>query len=293
MLFSGDQLRIADFGLAKVMRHTMISATGSGSLYYAAPEQIHGYPCLASDVFSAGLVVYQMLSGELARWPFAWPFPGERGLRRKVPAGVVRWLRRSVHTDPRQRFADATEMRAALARMEPEIERALSPPAPRRRRRTKKLGAWRHVRFRECQKAFGKPLHLRFACSACAGPVSEHMAFCPWCASQKIRFAQDSRYPAYCPRCGGGMREEWRYCPWCWGPAFSDEPGSVRRDARYDRHCRHCRRPVVSGMRYCPWCHARDNRPVRMDALPDRCPHCKSSVVAAVWDNCPWCGGEL
>ncbi len=293
MLFPGDRLRIADFGLAKVMRHSMVSATGSGSVQYAAPEQIHGYPCFASDVFSAGLVVYEMLTGVLPTWPYRWPFDGETTLRKKVPRELVNLVRRSAHADHARRFHDATEMLAALERAQPAINKMLYPKPKPRRRKKPKLGLWRDVRFRECQKAFGKPLLLAFECPTCSGPISEHMTCCPWCRSKKTRQSEQSAWPAFCGRCGGGMREEWRYCPWCWGPAYSDEPGRVRGDKRYQTTCRACRRPMAHNMSYCPWCHAAEERPVRIAALADRCPHCKSSVVAALWDFCPWCTGRL
>ncbi|OGQ85349.1 MAG: hypothetical protein A2289_01320 [Deltaproteobacteria bacterium RIFOXYA12_FULL_58_15] len=292
MLYEGDRLRIADFGLAKIMRHTMISATGSGSILYAAPEQMHGYPCLASDVFSAGLIIFQMLTGSLPRWPFRWPFERHKVLVQLAPE-LVPIIRRAVRVDHRYRYADATRLRVALERVWPKIDKRLNPQVKKPRRRRPALGAWRDARFRECKNALGKSLGLHFNCPRCEGPIAENMRACPWCRSKTTRFAEASRWPLYCPRCNGGMREEWRFCPWCWGGAYADRPGKLRADSRYDMVCRSCKEPMQSGMRYCPWCHARHSKPVRIAALVDKCPQCKSAVALALWDFCPWCTEPL
>jgi serine/threonine-protein kinase len=292
MLFEGDVLRISDFGLAKVMRHTVVSATGSGTMMYVAPEQSAGYPAFASDVFSIGIICYQMFTARIPRWPYEWPFDGYTTLCSKAPKELVNIIKKAVRLDHRQRYRDADDMLAAFRRAQPAINRHFYPQK-KRRKRPKKLGAWREIRFRECQKAFGVRLFLRFRCPKCDGPISEHMSACPWCANEKLSFRDESEFPAFCPRCKRGMREEWRYCPWCWGPAFSPSAGNVRADRRYRATCGKCKRPQVEGMRYCPWCHARRTRPVQINELPDRCRHCKSSVVTALWDTCPWCTKPL
>jgi len=63
LLFPGNRLRLSDFGIAKVARRT-IQASGSGTVGYVAPEQAMGKPSFRSDVFSLGLILYRMLSGQ-------------------------------------------------------------------------------------------------------------------------------------------------------------------------------------------------------------------------------------
>lgn len=291
MLFPGGHLRLADFGLARVVKESMISATGSGTLLYLAPEQAHGYPCFASDVFSVGLVSYEMLTGVLPRWPFEWPFEGLDVLQSKVPGDVVRFIRRAIRRDYRSRFRNALDMLASFDRLQPVIKRFLAGDKPRRRQA--KLGTWREVRCREFRRAFGRLLFLRFACPDCNGPVSEHMTSCPWCPVDGLHYGETSEFPCYCSRCERGIRDEWRYCPWCWGPGFEGADGQVRPDPRYRGSCRTCRNPVIEGMRYCPWCHARCTRPARIAALPDRCRSCHGSVARDFWERCPWCTRSL
>jgi hypothetical protein len=292
MLYAGDKLRIADFGLARVAKHTMISATGSGSLLYIAPEQAHGYPCFASDVFSVGLICHQMLSGRLPRWPFEWPFEGEDVLRSKVPVELINVIRKATHLDHRHRYRDAGEMLAAFQRIASAVRKFLNPAAPPRRRR-RQLGAWRQLRFREFERAFGKLLHLHFECPDCRGPISEHMSACPWCGAGGLHFAERTEFPCFCSRCKRGLRHEWRFCPWCWGPSFPGAGGEVRPDPRYHGACRECDGPLIEGMHYCPWCHAKCSKPVRIAELADTCPRCKGSVARDFWEHCPWCSGRL
>lgn len=288
MLFKGDRVRIADFGLARVAKQSMISATGSGTLLYFAPEQAHGYPCFASDVFSLGLICHQMLTGRLPRWPFEWPFAGHEALQQKVPPEFIRLIRRAAHFDHNCRYHDAGEMLAAFRRVEPAIRKFLNPRSRRRRRRPK-LGTWRQIRFREFQRAFGKRLFLRFGCPDCGGPISEHMSCCPWCGTGGIQFGEDTEFPCFCDRCQRGLRNEWRYCPWCWGPGFDGASGRVQLDPRYRMWCRQCEKPLIEGMGYCPWCHAKCSQPVRIPELGGSCPRCKGAVSRDFWEYCPWC----
>lgn len=129
ILFPGDRVRLTDFGIARVAFRTM-SASGSGTVGYIAPEQAHGRPSKSSDVFSLGLILYQMLTHELPSWPFEWPPPGSTALRRKFPAEGIEIIRRAMEVDTRRRFADAPQMQRAFQRMKETLA-----TSPRRRRR--------------------------------------------------------------------------------------------------------------------------------------------------------------
>ena len=94
ILFQGNQLKLADFGFAKLSLRTL-KASGSGTIDYIAPEQAMGRPKFQSDVFSLGLVIYKLLTGELPEWPYEWPPPGYRRLRSRVKPPLVAWLRKA------------------------------------------------------------------------------------------------------------------------------------------------------------------------------------------------------
>lgn len=116
ILFANHHLKLADFGIAKVAQRTVRGA-GTGTVGYMAPEQAMGKPSLRSDVFSSGLILYRMLSGEWPEWPYPWPAPGYARLRRRVPPEMIAFLRRAIDPLPRKRFRDGEQMLALFERL--------------------------------------------------------------------------------------------------------------------------------------------------------------------------------
>ena len=108
ILFPDGRLRLADFGIAKFARKT-IQASASGSVGYMAPEQAMGKPSARSDVFSAGLVIHQLLTGKLPQWPFAWPTEGWQRLK-PHHQDLREFVRRGMEVEARKRFRDAVAM---------------------------------------------------------------------------------------------------------------------------------------------------------------------------------------
>src|SRR5690606_37318740 len=65
-----DEVRLLDFGIAKLLDTPDVGAEGTRTgvraftLHYAAPEQVRGEPVTTmTDVYSLGVVLYEMLSG--------------------------------------------------------------------------------------------------------------------------------------------------------------------------------------------------------------------------------------
>jgi serine/threonine protein kinase len=116
ILFAEGRLRLADFGIAKFARKT-IQGSASGSVGYMAPEQAMGRPSARSDVFSAGLVIHQLLTGKLPSWPFDWPAEGWDRLKRQHPE-LREFVRRSIEVDARKRFRDAAVMYRSFKRIQ-------------------------------------------------------------------------------------------------------------------------------------------------------------------------------
>ncbi len=161
VLISRDgTVKVTDFGLARLLgaSSAQLSATIAGTPTYMAPEQSRGQATPASDVYSAGVVLYEMLSG---RPPFEGDAPVELALQHlqdpppPLDAAVPAPLREIVFTaldkDPQQRFQDGGELAEALTRARVgETGRASgsgharSPAddAPRRPARTLVAPAW-------------------------------------------------------------------------------------------------------------------------------------------------------
>ena len=73
MVTSTGQIKVMDFGLAKLRGSVKLTKTSTtaGTLAYSSPEQIQGQKVdIRSDIFSFGVVLYEMLTGQL-------PFKGE------------------------------------------------------------------------------------------------------------------------------------------------------------------------------------------------------------------------
>ncbi|MGB7220577.1 MAG: protein kinase [Vicinamibacterales bacterium] len=67
-------VKVADFGTSRFLEIAAHGNTIIGSPPYMAPEQFHGKAVLASDLYSLGVTMYQMLTGVL---PYATPAPAD------------------------------------------------------------------------------------------------------------------------------------------------------------------------------------------------------------------------
>lgn len=127
------EVKLTDFGIAKAMSASGGEAsTLKGKVVYMAPEQITGAPVDGrTDLFSAGVTVYELLTGRR-------PFDGDNDaatLKRItlgecvplseqapfLPAGLTGVVDRLLAVDPKDRFQSATEVIDALARFSPSL----------------------------------------------------------------------------------------------------------------------------------------------------------------------------
>src|SRR3990172_899612 len=136
------EAKIADFGIALDAKGSALTQTGHslGTPPYMSPEQLLGARVdYRSDLFSLGLVLFEMLAG---RRPFAEEDPsGEALVRRieearrpplrKLAPETSRALARAVHrclrAKPKRRFASTAELRRAL---EHQLGQPPPPPPP-------------------------------------------------------------------------------------------------------------------------------------------------------------------
>jgi eukaryotic-like serine/threonine-protein kinase len=136
MLSSDGRVKVGDFGIARLAEGSTDGTAASivGTPRYMAPEQGRGRPTTsATDVYSVGVVLYEMLSGappftatsavELALLHLQEPPPP---LSPRLPTSLVQIVDRAVAKDPAQRYAGGAAMAEALleARQTLDAERA-------------------------------------------------------------------------------------------------------------------------------------------------------------------------
>jgi serine/threonine protein kinase len=70
ILLQGDTPRLADFGLSRILKTTQQSTNASGTPAYMSPEAFDGKKVIQSDIWAAGVIFYQLLTGNS-------PFPAK------------------------------------------------------------------------------------------------------------------------------------------------------------------------------------------------------------------------
>ena len=146
MVGSDGRVKVLDFGLAKLMEDPKdqgatslstqtLTKTGSalGTVTYMAPEQLKGKaPDQRADIFSLGIVLYQMASGQR-------PFRGETSaevissilrdapppvteLKLELPSHLGRIVKRCLEKNPNRRYQTAAELRNELEELKNEID---------------------------------------------------------------------------------------------------------------------------------------------------------------------------
>ncbi len=144
--------KLTDFGIARAARgpreHELI-----GTARYIAPERVAGEaPTERSDIYSLGLVAYELLAGrpayaemeteDLLRQRLDGPPPSLRSARVGVSDGVDRVVRRALARDPADRYAKAGYFAhdLLLATERGDATSVLAPPPPRPLRRGRGWG---------------------------------------------------------------------------------------------------------------------------------------------------------
>ncbi|HZD58480.1 MAG TPA: serine/threonine-protein kinase [Anaerolineales bacterium] len=128
------QVKVTGAGLSGLLSESGLSKTHVmiGGVGYISPEQARGKSLgPSSDIYSLGVVVFEMLSGRL---PFesndVWSLvrmharekpPDLRGLNPKVPAALAEITERALEKVPEDRFSSAAGMGAALSALEDEF----------------------------------------------------------------------------------------------------------------------------------------------------------------------------
>ena len=123
MILENGLVKIMDFGIAMAMNSTQLTQTNSvmGSVHYLPPEQANGKgSTLQSDIYSMGIVMYELLTGklpykgdnavEIALKHLKEPLPSIRDELPNIPQSVENIIIKATAKNPKNRYADAREM---------------------------------------------------------------------------------------------------------------------------------------------------------------------------------------
>src|SRR5690348_4803922 len=162
MVTSSGQVKVLDFGLAKLLDDTEAATAGIhrteltevgvpyGTATYAAPEQARGDRVdKRADIFSFGVLLYEMLTGT---WPFRGkttidvrhavlhdsPRPVEELRSSPIPARLQKIIDKALAKEPRDRFQNMDDFRHELRQVLHEVDatasggyQGLTPEPPR------------------------------------------------------------------------------------------------------------------------------------------------------------------
>jgi eukaryotic-like serine/threonine-protein kinase len=120
LVTEAGMLKVSDFGTSRFLEIAAHGTTVIGSPPYMAPEQFYGKAVFASDLYSIGVTMYQMLTGSL---PYESPAPGDlerlargdliaapRLKNGKIPKAINDIVMRALAPDLTVRYAKAAEL---------------------------------------------------------------------------------------------------------------------------------------------------------------------------------------
>ena len=137
-----DHVKVLDFGIAKVVESSVLdnaALTHIGQIIgtgdYMAPEQMTGMATAQSDIFTLGVVMYEMIVGERPYGDVNGPaaqlaavLAGPPPAISNVPPNLSQIILRCLDADPQRRYRYATELSAAMAHLDEDAPTLMTPP---------------------------------------------------------------------------------------------------------------------------------------------------------------------
>ena len=127
MILENGLVKITDFGIAMALNSTQLTQTNSvmGSVHYLPPEQANGKGAtLQSDIYSMGILMYELLTGklpyrgenavEIALKHLKEPLPSIREEIPNIPNSIENIIKKATAKNIKNRYADAREMHEDL-----------------------------------------------------------------------------------------------------------------------------------------------------------------------------------
>jgi serine/threonine-protein kinase len=184
LLSDGGRLKVTDFGTSRFLEIAAHGTTVIGSPPYMAPEQFYGKAVFASDVYSVGVTMYQMLTGVL---PYQTP----------APADIERLMRGELVTAPRLKNAKIPKAINDI------VMRALAPDSTVRYQRAADL-------LHDVLAARAPSVRQPRAAGAATATADHDVAD----IHSRLR-ARETPQPSFCWHCRKPLQARTARCPFC------------------------------------------------------------------------------
>jgi len=189
LVTDGGLLKVADFGTSRFLEIAAHGTTVIGSPPYMAPEQFQGKAVFASDIYSLGVTMYQMLTGVL---PYATPSPADldrlmkgellsapRLKNPKIPKAINDIVLKAMAPDIHARYQRAAELLDDVIAARAGSRAARTPRAAGRAEAA--VDDPRDIQLRLKARESPQP---RF-CWHCRKPLHARSDRCPFCGEQQ------------------------------------------------------------------------------------------------------------
>src|SRR5687768_6379462 len=192
LLSETGMLKVTDFGTSRFLEIAAHGTTVIGSPPYMAPEQFHGKAVFASDVYSVGVTMYQMLTGAL---PYDTPSPAdiERLMRgelvtaprlknNRIPKAINDIVLKALEADLPSRYQRASDL------MEDVLAARETAPRKAAGKARGTAGAAGDQRVAEIQSRLrARELPQPRFCWHCRKPLHARSDRCPFCGETNRR----------------------------------------------------------------------------------------------------------
>jgi serine/threonine protein kinase len=184
LISESGMLKVTDFGTSRFLEIAAHGTTVIGSPPYMAPEQFYGKAVFASDVYSVGITIYQMLTGSL---PYDTP----------APADIERLMRGELLASPRIKNPKIPKAINDI------VLRAMAPELTARYQRAAEL---LNDLLAAREPAVGSRRPVRAATSGGGDAVAE---------IQSRLKARDTPQASFCWHCRKPLQARTARCPFC------------------------------------------------------------------------------
>ncbi len=191
-------LKVGDFGTSRFLQIAAHGTTVIGSPPYMAPEQFEGRAVFASDVYSLGVTMYQMLTGEL---PYDIPTPADIDRLRRgelvssprlknpaIPPVIDEVIMRALRADVATRFQRAEDLLTAILDARSELVRRTPTPAavaPASAHGNHRTTTPSGVRRAAPSRLRTREMTAKRFCWHCRKPLPARAARCPFCSESQ------------------------------------------------------------------------------------------------------------